>query len=184
MEDDTYLVVIATREGMRDKFLSAWNHCESILANGGSGVQLSVGPSIEPVTVLQHRFFHGPVLRQISEQVEVAIFDANGVDTGRRSRHVAAIWKRYFKERFLGFKTTHERRFVVDKETGLWRPAKKATPHREIISITTLGPAKMAKFIDKVIDHAVTEFHVEFVFKPREREEVRYVTKPRNAQRH
>lgn len=180
MNDDTFIAVIATRDGMREKFLAGWNHCEAMLANGGQ-VQLSVGPAIEPVTLQQFRFFHGPVLRQISEQVEVPIFDAHGVDTGRRTRYVMRTWKNYFKERFVGFKFDTDRGFVKDRATGEWRPALKATPRKELISLKTLGPARMSKFIDKVIDHAVVEFGVAFVFKPSEREGARYVGRPKQG---
>lgn len=183
MSDETYVVVIATREGMREKFLAGWTHCEAMLANGEQ-VQLSVGPALMPITHAQRKFFHGPVLRQISEQVELPIFDAHGVDTGRRTRYVIKTWKRFFKERFLGFKWTTEDKFVQDKVTGQWRPSKKKTPVKELISTETLGPARYSKFIDKIIDHAVIEFNVEFVFKPSEREEVRYVSKPRQGRTH
>lgn len=183
MSEEIYMTIIATSEGMREKFLVGWNHAASLIQNGET-VHLTVGPGIEPVTLLQRRFFHGPVLRQISEQVEVPIFDAHGVDTGRRTRYVQATWKRYFKERFLGFKHTYEDKMVLDKKTGQWRPSKKKTPHKELISTETLGPAKYAKFIDKILDHCVVEFGVEFVFKVGEREMVKYEPKPRRGRTH
>lgn len=178
---DVFITVIATEAGARDKFITAMNHAKAML-DSGEQVQLTVGPAVEPVTVLQFRFFDGVVLRQISEQALVSVFDANGVDTGRRIRYVVKAWKRYFKERFIGFKYTTEQGFVKDKTTGDWRPAKKATPRKELISTKTLGPARMSKFIDEVIDHAVEELNVAFVFKPSDREGVRHVSKSRKPQ--
>ncbi len=177
---DTYVTVIASEDGAREKFVTAMQHAKTMLMNGES-VQLSVGPSVLPISDAQRKLLHGHILRQISEQVEVPIFDARGVDTGRRTRYVIKTWKRYFKERFLGFKWTQEDKIIYDKKTGRWRPSRKKTPIKTLISTESLGPAKYSKFIDQVIDHAITEYGVDFSFDQEERERARYVEKPRKA---
>lgn len=181
MSDESYIVVIPNKALMRERFLAGWNHAEALLANGDS-VQLIVGPSVLPITIKQRNFLHGVVLKQISEQVKVPTFNADGSPTGKTERYVLDTWKEHFRQRFLGWKWEMSRGFVKDKKTGVWRPAKKATPHRVEISSESLGPAKYSKWTDEIIDHSVLEFGVEFVFEQSERDAVRYVSKPRKQQ--
>lgn len=177
MSEEVYAVVIATQEGMRDKFLAGWNHAVAMLANGDS-VELRVGPSTLPITVEQRKFLHGVVLKQISEQVKVP------TPNGKTERYTIDVWKEYFRARFLGWKWPMKRGFVKSKLTGEWRISKKATPHREPVSSETLGPAKYSKWTNEIIDHAVVEWGVEFIFENEERERVRYVHRPRRGREH
>lgn len=181
MTSDTYLTVIATVDGAREKFKLAMTHAKCILDNG-EAVELRVGPAQDPIGIQQRKFFHGVVLKQISEQAMVPVFDSHGTPTGQTTRYVIKTWKRFFKERFLGWKWTHERGFVQDRETGAWRPAKKATPRKELISTETLGTRRYSKLIDDVIDHAIVELGVQFEFDPTEREAVRYGPRGRTTQ--
>lgn len=159
MSDDaeTYHTVIATPEGLRDKFVIAYRHAEMLLRNGDH-VELKCAPAEETITAAQRRFFHGPVLAQISEQA---------MDNGQR--YVAAVWKRYFKNLILERKPRYE----MVKLPG----QKRKTPRRKPWSTEELGPRRYSDFIDEVIAHAATEWNVSFVFKTGERESVRYVSK-------
>lgn len=164
MNSDTFITVIMTREGMREKFLTGWNHCEAMLLNGES-VQLSVGPSEEPITIKQRKFFKDIVCGQIAEQVFIG---------DRRERFTKQAWAEYFRKRFLG---VNGNKYVMQKLPG----QKKATPVKQRISTESLGVKRYSEHIDHVIDHAVVEFHVAFHFEASEREAVRYVTKPRRS---
>lgn len=159
MSDDaeTYHTVIATPEGLRDKFVIAYRHAECLLKNGDR-VEIKVAPALETISVKQRAFFHGPVLSQISEQA---------VDNGQR--YTTAVWKTYFKNLIL----ERSPRYVMVKLPG----QKRKTPRRKPWSTEELGPARYSAFIDEVIAHAVTEWNVCFVFKDGEREAVRYVGK-------
>lgn len=155
MNDEELRTVIQTSEGLRDRFVVAYRHAECLLRNG-QAVDLIVRPAERPITALQRAFFHGPVLTQISEQA---------MDNGQR--YVARVWKRYFKTLILERKPRYEMVQLPGQ--------KKKTPRRKFWSTEELGPRRYSEFIDEVIAHAVTDWNVQFVFKDREREEVRYV---------
>ena len=181
--EDVFLTVIATEAGARDKFITAMTHAKAMLDNGVA-VELRVGPADKPIEIKQRGFLHGVVLKQISEQVQVEIFDADGRPTGRKQRHVVSIWKDYFRDRFLPPTYEMKQGFVRDKKTGEWRMAKKKTPHLVKTETEKLGPARYAKWTDKIIDHAIVEHSVEFVFKTGEREEAQYTARPRKEKQH
>lgn len=162
IEDDTYLTVIATKEGARQKFITAMNHAACILDNGGQ-VELRVGPALDTITIKQRGFLHASVLPQIAEQVFVG---------EKRERFVSDIWKEHFHKMFIPDK------WEMRKLPG----AKRATPHRVRVSSEQLGVKRYSEWIDRIIDYAVAELNVEFVFKPNEREEVRYVGKKKQQQ--
>lgn len=178
-----FLTVIATEAGARDKFITAMNHAKAMLDNGVA-VELRVGPAEKPIEIVQRNFLHGVVLKQISEQVQVPTFNPDGTPTGRKERHVVKVWKDYFRDRFLPPTYKMEKGFVLDKKTGEWRMAKKATPHQVKTDTEKLGPARYAKWTDKIIDHAIVEHGVEFVFKTGEREEAQYTARPRKEKQH
>lgn len=154
---ETYHVVAATPEGLRDKFVIAYRHAECLMRNGDQ-VEIKVAPAEDQISARQRAFFHGPVLSQISEQAR---------DKGQR--YVAAVWKRYYKELILERKPRYESVRLPGQ--------KKKTPRRKRWSTEELGPARFSAFIDEVIAHAVTEWGVEFVFEDRERDLVRYFGK-------
>lgn len=126
---------------------------------------------VEPITAKQRRFFHGPVLQQISEQVVV-----------EGQRYVKAIWKEHLRELFLPEVWTVERKpFVRDRKTGLFRPSKKAAPVRVRQSTEDLGVKGYSEFIDKTLAHGAVEWGVQWVFDIDERESVRYRPRKRQA---
>lgn len=176
----TFDRVIFSQEALRDQMVIAFTHARSVIQNGKS-VRVLIEEALEPIRIKQRNFLHGVVLAQISEQVKVPQFDSHGAPTGKVERYVIDTWKEHFRERFLGWKHVMKRGFVLDKKTGLWRPAKKKTPHREAISSETLGVKRYAEWTDKIIDHAIEEMGVVFVFKFEEREEVRWRAKPKST---
>lgn len=158
---ETYHTVIATPEGLRDKFVIAYRHAECLLKNGDR-VEIKVAPALETISVKQRAFLHGPVLTQISEQAFVG---------PERTRYTSEIWKEFFHRRFI------PDRWVMKRLPG----AKRATPHRERVSSETLGVQRYSQWIDQIIDYAVVEHGVIFEFKEGEREAVRVVAKRRTG---
>lgn len=106
-----------------------------LLLQDGRRVRITVCEDDEPLTHRQRKFYHGPVLGQVAEQVRVA---------GRR-RYAMKAWKEYFRDLFTPLTSTED-----------------------------LGVQAYSELIDKVIAHATTEWSVQFVFDPREREAVRW----------
>lgn len=157
--NDTYTVVIATEGSAREKFLVAMAHAKAMLDNG-EVVKLSVGPSDDPISVKQRGFLHASVLPQIAEQAFVG---------EKRERYVSEIWKEHFHRMFI------PDRWEMRKLPG----AKRTTPHRVRVSSEQLGVKRYSEWIDKIIDHAVSELGVNFEFQQSEREGVRYISKPR-----
>jgi hypothetical protein len=158
-DEDTFITVIATHDGARQKFIQAMTHAKSILDNGGS-VELRVGPALDTIGSVQRGFLHAAVLPQIAEQAFVG---------EKRERYVADIWKEFFHKMFIPDK------WEMRKLPG----AKRATPHRVRVSSEQLGVKRYSQWIDSIIDYAVVDLNVQFVFKPSEREGARYVAKPR-----
>ena len=159
--NDAYSVVIVTRDSARERFKAAMNHAAAMLDNG-ENVLLSVGPALEPIGKKQRRFLHGPVLSQISQQAKVA-----------GDRFTVDIWKEHFRRLFVG---ANGFRWESIKLPG----AKHATPRRIRISTEELGVRAYAEFIEKVIQYAVTELGVEFLFTSEERELI--ARKPNTAE--
>lgn len=159
MSGDTYITVIATEAGAREKFLTAMHVAKNLL-DSGEQVELSVKVALDNIGARQRGFLHAAVLPQIAEQVFVG---------EKRERFVVDIWKEYFHKRFI------PPRYVMRKLPG----AKKSTPHRERVSSEQLGVKRYSEWIDRIIDTAVTEFGVVFEFRNEEREGVRYVGKPK-----
>lgn len=155
---DTYIVVIQTEDGARQKFIAAMTHAKCMLENGES-VELRVGPALEPVTIRQRKFFKDVVCQQIAEQVCLG---------PKRERYTKAAWAEHFRKEFLG------NRYEMVKLPG----AKKATPRTVRNSTEELGVKRYSAHIDKVIDTAVLEYGVVFHFEASEREAASYVRKP------
>jgi hypothetical protein len=162
-DEDTFITVIATHDGARQKFIQAMTHAKSILDNG-ERVELRVGPALDTITLKQRGFLHASVLPQIAEQVWIT-----NPGSGKRERFVSEVWKEHMHRLFLPDK------WVMRQLPG----AKKKTPHRERVSSEQLGVKRYSQWIDSIIDYAVVELNVQFVFKPSEREGARYVAKPR-----
>lgn len=164
-DDDLVLRFVATQESAHEAVLLANAHAKTLARdpdNAGKVFRIIVGEERDSLSARQRRFMHGPLLGQIAEQVRV-----NG------ERFVMAVWKRYYKDLFLG----HTWEMV--KMPG----HKRATPRKVPVSSEDLSVKQYSEWIDKVIAHAATEFGVRFVFQIDEREAVRYRPPPRRAQR-
>lgn len=154
MNSETYVTVIMTDEGLNQKFRAGYNHALAMLRNG-EAVELKVAPAESPISIKQRGFLHAAVLPQVAEQVCLG---------PNRERYTTDVWKTYFHKRFI------PDRWVMKKLPG----AKRATPHRERVSSEQLGVRRYSLWIDQIIDTAIAEFGVQFVFEGDEREQVRY----------
>lgn len=132
--------------------------------------RLVFGEDLEDLTTKQRGFLHAAVFPQIAEQVRV-----------QGERYVAKVWKEWYRALFLPDVYEMRKALVLDRATGQWRPAKRATPHRVRVSTEDLNIRQYSEHIDKVIAHATTEFGVVFQFDADEREAVRY--RPKRRQR-
>ena len=132
---------------------------------GPGQLRLVLGPHRQDKSTKQRGFLHAAVLPQIAEQYTFQ----DG------TRYTAKVWKEYFRERFLGYRWETKRAIRWDAKTGKTVQAKRATPHRIRVSTEGLNIKQYSEYIDRVIDTAVAEFGVVFVFDESQREEVRYV---------
>lgn len=93
------------------------------------------------------KMFHGPVLRDIAEQVWVP-----DEITGCRRRYAPLVWKHYFAQLFI--EPTFEEYTV--KKTGEIKVRERRRSTEE------LSDDEFAEFVLQVQAHAVTEWGVEF----------------------
>lgn len=166
---ETYCVVIQTEAGVAPKFRAGYNHALMMLRNG-EAVELKVGPAEEPISIRQRKFLKDVVCKQIADQVALPVFDVHGRDTGKVVRHSKEAWAEHFRREFLGY------RYEMQHLPG----AKRPTPVKVRISTETLGMRRYSAYTDRVIDTAVLEYGVQFVFDAEEREAVRSTGRRRN----
>lgn len=160
-----------TVEQWRAGMTAVFKAGESLLAEG-KRPHVVLDEEADSLTLRQLRFIHGPILKQISEQVRV-----NGVQYTRKT------WKTYLKDLFIPDEFEMVRMpFVRDAKTGALRPSKREVPRKKPKSLTSLTGRARSDFIDQVLAHAATEWNVEFVFIFEEREAVRYQPPKRKAQ--
>lgn len=167
---DALTVTVQTKEEAHQAALHGYALAQALIADG-KPVKFHVAEDEDDLTVKQRAFLHAAVFPQIAEQV---VFPDG-------SRYVAKLWKEHFRERFLPDKWELRKSIKWDAEQGRMVQAKRKTPHRVRQSTEDLGKGAYSAYIDLVIDTAVLELGVVFVFKPGEREAVRYVAKPRKA---
>jgi len=139
-----------------------------VLIGQGKRVVFAVGEDSEPLSIKQRHFLHGPVLGQISAQVRV-----------EGERYVMETWKEYFRKMLLPDTWVMRKGLIYDKKQCRLVPAKRATPHRVRHSTEDLTVRQYWEYTNKVIDYAVVEWGVVFVFKPNEREAAAYVAPKR-----
>ena len=156
MHEDDLVLYFSTRDEAHGAILRANAHAKTLVAEADEPkrYRIVVGEDRDDVSVKQRRFLHGPVLGQIVEQAK-----ADG------QRFVMAVWKEYYRAKFLGFRWEHY------KLPG----QKKATPRKVRVSTEDLSIKQYSEYIDKVLADAATEFGVVFDLDPAEREAVRYV---------
>lgn len=161
--NDVYDRVCFTQEGFKEAMIVAFAHGRSIIQNG-QHAHITIQEAMDPITALQRNFLHGPVLGQIAEQAWVT-------QGGKRERFTQETWKLVFWKMFV------KPVYKMMKLPG-W---KRAVPVRVNDSSEKLGVRAYAKWIDEIIDYAVAELNVEFVFKNQERDAVRGRRKGREA---
>ena len=170
-EDDVELVFEATQESRHTSMVRANDIARALVDRarskavlqqpdedgvvpGPARLRIVVGFDRAEKSAKQRRFLHGPVLRQISEQVVMP----DGI------RYLPEVWKSYFRKLF-----------VQDRWESYRMPgARRATPHRVRVSTEDLSVKQYSQLIDNVIDHAVAEFGVTFDFVAEERASVRH----------
>lgn len=107
----------------------------------GYKLYVEVGLQEDSLTDRQRGYYHGVILKEISQQAAPM-----GV------KHNLAVWKEYFRAELLGWKT----RSCVNPVTG------KKSRRRVRISTEDLGVRAYANLIDQVTAYAVTELGVRF----------------------
>jgi hypothetical protein len=153
MNDATEFVV-ASKEAAYQAARDCYAQAQALLLDG-KRVRMTVAEEQDSLSARQRRFFHGPLLEQVSAQVCVE---------GRR--FTRDVWKRYFKDRILERKPRYE----MVRLPGY----KRAVPRRQPWSTEELGVKAYSAFIDECIAIAATDFAVEFRFLVGERDAVRY----------
>lgn len=144
---------VETREAAHAAICAGYELAK-LLVLDGRRVRIRIEEAEDDITVQQRRFYHGPVLKQVSEQAR---------DDGKR--YVQAVWKEYYREKFLG---------------NRWELVK-GKPVEIRVSTEELGVKAYSEFIDKVVADAATEWGVEFHFDVDQREAVRYRTRRQEA---
>lgn len=167
MSDD-FAEVCMTREQAHAACLRAYAAAQALLANGENAL-IECKSAVEPVSVRQRRFFHGAILRAISEQARVA-----------GQRYTIETWKEHYRARFVGdggfrWETTLIPKW--DAKAGTFVVPKRATPRRVRVSTEELGVRDYSRLIDTVIDHAITELGVAFEFTNEEQGLLRHKPK-------
>jgi len=177
-ESDLLLYTVATPEAMRAAMVRAFEFAKSrcyapddveVIDNETGEIvtrqlRIVVGPDLDPLTLKQRGFYHAAVIRQITEQAR----DEDG------KAYEFKVWKEHLRKKFLG---ANGLRWEHYKAIG----EKRARPHAVRISTEELSIKQYSELIDKAIAYATTELNVEFVFRPSEREEVRWKRKPRKV---
>lgn len=160
--------IVATPQAAHAAVSEGYQLAKQLLADGRR-VRVTVAEDEDDITILQRGFLHAAVLPQIAEQVVV-----NGI------RYTPQVWKEHLKDLFLPDRWDMVRLpFVQDRKTGLWKPSRKKVPVKRRKSTEGLSIKGYSDFIDKCIDHAASEWGVQFRFIAKEREAVRYVAPPR-----
>ena len=151
-----------TLEQWRTGMTAVYKAGEEMLVNGQlPHVELSAEG--ETMTLRQLRFIHGPILKQISEQVVV-----EGV------RYTRDVWKEHLKDLFIPDQFVMVRLPFVRDKAGNWKPSRRKVPRKVEKSLLDLKNEARSILIDQVLAYAATEWGVEFVFNFDEREAVRY----------
>lgn len=107
----------------------------------GRALDIEVRLHEDNKTDRQRGFYHGVILKEISQQAAPM-----GV------KHGLAVWKEFFRAEFLG----HRTQTTINPITG------KKSRRRVRVSTEDLGVKGYAQLIDKVTAYAVTELGVRF----------------------
>lgn len=168
---DAIDVIVRTREEAHQAASFAYSLAQALIRDE-KPVRFRVAEDEDDITIRQRGFLHAAVFPQIAEQY---VFPDG-------TRYTADVWKEFFRKRFLPDKWVQRKAIRWDPKLCALVQAKRKTPHAIRQSTEDLGIKAYSEHIDRVIDTAVLELNVVFVFRPNEREGVRYVAKPRARQ--
>jgi hypothetical protein len=161
-------ITVTTREGVKNAARAAYDRALLLVADG-KRARFRMEEAEDELSIKQRAFLHTAVFPQIEEQYR----HADGTRTEWRA------WKEYFRARFLGDRWVLKRVPRWDENLRTMVLPKRKTPHRERVSTEDLGVKSYSTYIDTVIDTAVVELGVVFVFRPSERDAVRYTAPAR-----
>lgn len=119
-------------------FVVPW--CRNMM-KAGHRLAVEIRLAEDAKTDRQRRYYHGVILKEISEQAT-----ANG------QKFPLAVWKEHFRSEYLGFKTVS----FINPLTG------RKSRRRVRNSTERLGVLGYNKLIERVTAFAVTELGVEF----------------------
>jgi hypothetical protein len=119
---------------------TVWPHCKAHLAAGRPMV-IEIRFAEDLKTDKQRAYYHGCILANIAQQAK-----PNG------DAYPLAVWKEFFRDKFLGFKT----KTTINPTTG------KKSRRRIRQSTEALGVKGYADLIEKVAAYAGTELGVTF----------------------
>lgn len=156
-------LTVSTPEGVKIVARQAYDRALLLVADG-KRARFRMEEAEDELSIKQRGFLHKAVFPQISEQVTFP----DG------TRFEWRVWKEMFRARFLGDRWVLKAVPRWDENLRAWVKPKRKTPHRERVSTEDLGVKAYSAYIDTVIDTAVLEFGVVFVFLPSERDAVRY----------
>lgn len=126
----------------------AWDSFKSVVVpwckerfSDGLRVDVELRLHDDAKTDRQRRYFHGVILKEISQQA-----------CPGGQKHSLQVWKEYFRAEFLGFKTVS----FINPLTG------KKSRRRQRVSTEDLSVKAYANHIDRVTAFAVVELGVQF----------------------
>lgn len=174
MSIEPYARLVRTKDDAHQAVKDAYVVAQIGLQDG-LAMWIKAEADVEPVTIKQRKFWHGPCLQQISEQSWLTTYDKQGKAV-RRDRMVRDWWKEFYRILLLERTPKWEMRRMprYDHTLGKWVSAKRATPYRVRQSTEDLGVKRYSAYIDEGLAFAASEFSVQFVFDIDEREAVRY----------
>lgn len=144
MSEEVLERVAHSKDDVRAICVEGYRYAE-FLASDGKPVHLVVKQWEDDKTIKQRGFYHGVVLTEIAEQVQVEV-------DGKLVRYTMPVWKEYFRSMFLGHRWE-----LIEV------PGQKRKRRRKIrVSTEELGIRRYAALIDKVMAHAATEWGVRF----------------------
>lgn len=116
-------------------------YCRAQWEKGVARLAFTVMPEDDAKSIQQRKFYHGVVLKEISQQAVV-----NG------QKFALPVWKEHFRETFLGY------RWEVVREPFTGKKKRRKVRN----SSEDLGVKAYSKLIEQVIAFAVTELGVMF----------------------
>jgi hypothetical protein len=116
-------------------------YCKQLWAQGVERIAVTLQPEEDAKSARQRRYYHGVVLKEISEQA-----------TSSGQKFAIAVWKEYFRDKYLGYDWEH----YIELKT------QKKRRRKVRLSTEDLGVKAYSKLIEQVTAEAVTDLGVQF----------------------